>query len=511
MIEATISRSQPSLGSRIVRGTVSAFILNVLSYGSLFVGQILIARLLSHLEYAEFTVSISFVGLMALIADLGMNPLFTRLFAQSEEQVLSGGIDRRGTLLGSALTLRVSLSVVVALLVTIVSPMLYPARVCHTMSILLISLLISSRLVIVRSVGDSVLRGRGKYYLTALFGLFDALAFALLMILATYRHFVLDEVIWIYVLCNVPGFVLLVRSIAVWLQREHISLRVDWSTMQELLRFSVPLVLGTALFTVYTQIDNILLYHLSTPFEVSNYGVSIRLSTALSAFAFVLAAVTAPEITRLLHRGDETRAKQLLDVSLRLLLVSGAAIAIIVTATAYRLIPSLLGSKYAAAAPLFIWTGWMLLPVFISTLMMEISVAANEAWFMTANAGIAMCFVIVGDLLLIPSHGATGAMFGRLLASALGAIAIVWLSRRSDYFDARKFNLATAKTGLASGAALLGFWFIQSNTNSTALSLLIGLGIFYTSIHFSNVLPLKEVRALSRRIRKTNAVSPNLE
>jgi len=105
----SISEFQPSLGSRIARGAAGGFVLNILGSGFLFLGQLLIARLLSREDYAQFTVSISFVGIMALIADLGMNPLFIRLFAEAEEEVNAGGEDRRGTLLGTALSIRVAI------------------------------------------------------------------------------------------------------------------------------------------------------------------------------------------------------------------------------------------------------------------------------------------------------------------------------------------------------------------------------------------------------------------
>ncbi len=498
---APIISTTHSPGTRIVRGTISAFALNVLGYGFLFVGQLLIARLLSRVEYAEFTVSISFVAIMALVADLGMSPLFTRLFAEAEEHVLAKGEDRRGILLGSALALRVGLSLLVAVLVVLLAPMLYPAVMFHYMAVLLIALLISSRLVVVRSVGDAVLRGRGKYYLSTLFGFFDAVAFALLMVFATFRHFTLDEVIWIYVLCNVPGFVMLIRSIARWTRREHITLRVDVHAMRDMLQLSIPLALGTAFLTIHTQIDNILLYHLSTPIEVSNYGATIRLSAAMSPISLVLAAVTGPELTRLLHRGDAVRARQLTDISLRLLLVSGIAIALVVTSMADFIVPLLLGHKYISASSLFIWTGWMLLPIFIGTLLMEVSIAANRAWFMTANAGIAMVAVIIGDLLLIPIYGAVGAMASKLIAVSLGAGLIVWLSRNSGYLDAGRFTRAFAWTGLAALAALGVSWIVPSNFSGKFLAMLAALVVYFLIIHFSRVLPLKEVTALVKRIR----------
>ncbi len=503
MIESisTTSSTRIPLGSRIVRGASAAFVINIATYGFLFLGQLLIARLLSRSEYAEFTVSISFVAIVALVADLGMTPLFTRLFAEAEEHVHANGEDRRGILLGSALALRVVLSLVVAALVVIIAPMLYPAPMLHYMAVLLIALLISSRLIIVRSVGDAVLRGRGKYYLSALFAFFDAMAFAMLMVLAMYRHFTLDKVIWIYVLCNVPGFMMLVRSLARWTRREHIVLRVDWRSMKGMLGLSIPLALGTAFLTIHTQIDNILLYHLSTPLEVSNYGATIRLSAAMSPFSLVLAAVTAPELTRLLHRGDQARARQLTDITLRLLLVSAVAIALIVTTMADVIVPLLLGHKYDSASSLFIWTGWMQIPIFVGTLLMEVSIAANRAWFMTANAGVCMVAVIAGDLLLIPSYGATGAMTSKLIAVTLGAGLIVWLSRNSGHLDAGRFTWAVARTGLAASVALGGFWIVQNNSFGVLPAALITLAIYFLIVHFTHVLPLREIISLLKRIR----------
>ena len=358
-----------SMGGRIVRGTISAFVLNVLAFGCLFIGQLLIARLLSQTEYAEFTVSISFVAILSLVADLGMNPLFTRLFAEAEEDVAAHKRDRRGVLLGSALALRILLSVLCALLLFVIAPLLYPTAMVNTMAILLISLIISSRMLIVRSVGEAVLRGRGKYYLAAWFALFDAIAFAILMVLAAYRHVHLDEVLWIYTLSNVPGFFMLAWSVWKWVRREKITVQVKLSSMVDMVKTSLPLALGTAFLTIHTQIDNLLLDKLSTPLEVSSYGATMRLSAAMAPFSLVFAAVTAPELTKLLRREDHSRAKQMTSISLRLLLVVGAAIALIVTSLSGMIVPLMLGGKYASASTLLIWTGWMLIPIFVATLL----------------------------------------------------------------------------------------------------------------------------------------------
>ncbi|MFI5200840.1 MAG: oligosaccharide flippase family protein [Candidatus Kapaibacterium sp.] len=500
MTESSASIPEPSLGSRIARGASAGFAINAASYGFLFLGQLLIARLLSQAEYAEFSVSISFIAIIALVADLGMNPIFTRLFAEADEKAHTHGTDCRGLLLGSGLTLRIGLSLVVVALAFLIAPALYPTSISHPILLLLPLLLISSRLLIVRSVGDSILRALGKYYLSALFGFFDAIAFALLMVFAMYRHLTLDHVVWIYVLCNLPGFILLIRSIAQWMKREHIALGVDLSTLRSMLHLSVPLALGTAFLTIHTQIDNLLLYRLSTPVEVSNYSATIRLSAAMSPFSLVLCAVTAPELTRLLHRRDYLRARRLTDTSLRLLLVAGAGIAIVFTFLATTIVPLLLGAKYSSASPLFVWTGWMIIPIFIATLLMDLCVAAGDSWFMTANTATGMVTVIIGDLLLIPGHGAMGAMASKLTAVALGAALIVWLSRKTHYLDAGRFVLATLWTGLAAGVAITIANILPVSRSSDMLAATVALSAYCIVIHFTHVLPLKEVMELVKRI-----------
>jgi O-antigen/teichoic acid export membrane protein len=494
-----------SSGARIVRGTLSAFTLNVLTYGCIYIGQVLIVRLLPLSEYAQYTVSISFVAILSLVADLGMNPLFTRLFAEAEEDVSAHRQDRRGILLGSALVLRILLSVITAFLLFIIAPLLYPTAMVHTMSILVISLIISSRMLIVRSVGESVLRGRGKYYLVAWFTLFDAIAFALLMMLATYRHVHITEVMWVYTLSNIPGFFMLAWSIWKWVQKEKITVQVKLSSMVDMVKTSLPLALGTAFLTIHTQIDNLLLDKLSTPQEVSSYGATIRLSAAMAPFSLVLAAVTAPELTKLVRREDHSRAEQLTSTSLRLLLVVGAAIALIVTALSGMIVPLMLGAKYASASSLLIWTGWMLIPIFIGTLLMDVSIAAGYTWFMTANAGICMVAVVIGDLILIPIHGAAGAMASKLIAVTLGAGVVIWLSRNTGHLDSVRFASALVRTGLAAGTALGAFWILQSWSLNEILSALIMLAVYYLAIHFTRVLPMEEIISLVKRIRLPSA------
>jgi O-antigen/teichoic acid export membrane protein len=499
--------TQPSshpLGTRILRGATAGFSISILANIFLFIGQILIPRLLSRVEYAQFTVCISFVAIMALAADLGMNPMFTRLFAEAEEEISMTGQDRRGMLLGSALALRLFMSFVVAALIITVGSLLYSTSMVRNMAILLLTLIISSRILIVRSVGESVLRGRGKYYLAVFFALPDAITFALLLYWGQYYALDLTNVLWIYVLCNVPGFIMLVISIVRWIQREHIILSVDISTIVNMLRTAIPLSLGTAFVTIHAQIDSLLLDKLSTPMEVSSYGATTRLFSAVVPFAVVLAGIAGPELTRLLRRGDSERSRRLTDLSLRVLMVLAGAIALFLTTASRDLMRIMLGDKYVSSGSLLALTGWLLIPIFIATFLSDVCVAAGKFWIPTVYAAIIMVSVVVGDLLFIGPYGAMGAMASKLIALSFGVASLIWFSRGSKYLNARNFVSALLRVSAAAGTALFALWIIRSHETSDWLVSAGILIVYFSVIHFTRILSVNEALSLLKKFQSSH-------
>lgn len=500
--EGELTAVSPASGSgtRLVRSAASGFALTILTNVFLFTGQILIPRILSREDYAHYTVSISFVALLALVADLGMTPMFTRLFAKAEEDVASGRPDTRGTLFGSALVLRVGMCVVVAGLVLTLGGILYTPAMISNMAILLTTLVISSRLLIVRAVGESALKGQGKYHIVALFALPDAIVFASLLAFAP-RDLSLSSVLWIYSLSNLPGFLLLGIWLTRWLKHEKIRIGIQLDVLFRLLHESIPLVLWTAFLSIHSQIDNLLLDKLSTPFEVSGYAASLRVLSAVLPIPLVLTSVMAPELTRLLHRNDTIRSRQLISSATSILLVFSVTIALVLTAASGDLAPFILGSKYAAIAPLMKWMGWMLVPIFIGTLLTEITVAAGRYWLSAIYACCIMVAVIIGDVLFIPTYGAYGATCSKLIAVSIGCTVFIGSLSGSHFFDQRAFVVSFLK---ALGSALVGYGTVVAMRLATENSFLlssVGLLAFFLAVHFTKLLSVSDVRAMLLRLR----------
>jgi O-antigen/teichoic acid export membrane protein len=495
-----------SHGTRILRGALSGLLLNILAYGFLFAGQIIIPRILSITDYASYTVSISFVAIIALFADLGMTPMFTRMFAEAEEAVASGNTDRRGILLGSALTIRIAASALVSIAVILLAPQIYASDIAHCTVILLLTLLISSRIQIIRSVCDAVLRGRGKYYLAASFALIDAIVFAGLLVYGASKSLTLTEVIWIYTLSNLPGFLLIVIVIYRWMQQNNLRLGISIELCQKMFRMAIPLSFGTAFLIIHNEADKLLLDKLSTPFEVSGYGATIRLLAAAVPLPLVLAAVTAPEVTRLLMRNDLKRSRRLTGLALRLLLTIAGAIALLVTVAHQEMIVLILGAKYASASPLLTISSWMLFPIFLAWYMCEISIAAGEFRPWTIYNAIAMILVIAGDFALIPSYGAAGAMFSKLTAIGIGCGVLIYLQRHAQYLDAKEAISSLLRVLLSVLAALMIFFVLSTLHWNAWIESGIILLVFLSMIHTTRVISLHDIIGFTKRIRGNQEV-----
>lgn len=490
-----------NLGSVLARGAAGGMALTLASNLFLFLGQMLVPRILSRGGYAEYAVSISAVGLFSLFADLGMTSLFTREFAQAEEENKQTGIDRRGTLVGTAAALRLSLTIVVAGLILLLGPVLYSASLVGNMLIASLALLFSSRILVVRAVTDSVLRSRNKFWVASAFMAVDSLSFAIVMFLLRSGEPSVQTLLWAYVLTNVPGFLLSIGWIARWSQAEDIHFAIDSRTAIHFLRAAVPLSVATGFFVLYNEIDKLLLYRLSSETELSGYAAIQRITAAMVPIGAVVAGVAAPAITRLLGRRDHVRSQRLTGLSLKLLLTIACVICIAFTFMNLPLTRVIVGEKYTAEAWIIGFGSWLFIPMFISHLLTEMCIASGRYWSYAFFMGFSMVGVIIFDVILIPSAGAAGAMQAKLTAVGVATVVLVLVERNSEFFDARRFLHDLVRVTLAVVLALITGFGLQSigiNQIVTGIAAIIGLVVGLLVTNFASRHELAELYARLR-------------
>jgi len=501
------ANSNQGLGTRVIRGTIGGLSITLLSNLFFFIAQLIIPRSLSRPEYAQFTVSLSFVVLMSLVADLGLLHMHTRQFAECFEDIAQGRADRRGSLFGSVLTLRLALSFFVSMLVVIVAPLIYGHDMVANMEIFLISLFVSSRILIVRAAGESLLRGRGLYYVASFFVLIDSATFVLILVALAQTGTSLRNVVWAYSISGLPGFILMSLYIFRWLRAERIRLSIDYRIILNMLRMALPLSFATAFFVIFNEGDKLLLDKLSTAAEVSNFGAVIRISTGLAVFPIVLGAILSPELTRLLKRKDYVRARNLTGLATRVLLIAGGGIGLTVSLLSKTTTTILLGQKYVTAAPALEWVGLLMIPFFVASFIAELMIAAGLFRTNMLYMAIVMCMAIGGDLVLIPRLGASGAAISRLMGVTIGIIFLLIAQWKANFIDMPRLSRSFLNLGIAILLSL--FLGVTLRGHMADYYVAASIIIFYlAAIHFLKLMQWKDVLYLVNSVFPKNKNTP---
>ncbi|MEI8133758.1 MAG: oligosaccharide flippase family protein [bacterium] len=487
-------RTSHSLRRTLASGLSLNLLVNVL----LYLGHLIIARRLPRDDYAVFSVVVSFVSLMALFADLGLTLLFVKKFAEAEANARNGQADTRGELLGSMLALRIGMAVLVSVVVVFITPYLgYTIHTRNLMMVMLITLFISSRLLVVRAVGEAFLRGHNKYHIVALFATVDAVVFVGLLYFYSGQILDIDGAIWIYSLCHLPGFLLLGALIYREGKSVNFRLRFRFEVIRNLIVEGFPLILSTAFLTIHSQADTLLLNTLSTPKEVSAYNAGLRILSAILFLPAVFTAVIGPLVTQATVTKKFDQLRHTIHLSLRILLLSALLIAVILTVSSDSVVASLFGSnRYSDVAPLAVMFGWMFIPICFGAFVIDIAIAEGRYWLSSVYTAILMVVSIVADIILIPRYGAFGATISKCLALTIGSSIILLLSERLQVFVRRSILMILLRlVGVTLCSMGIYYSTLSLGLSSLTIFFVVLLTFSLTAIFVMRVVSLHEIRS----------------
>jgi O-antigen/teichoic acid export membrane protein len=504
--EQTKNTSRPN---SLRRTLASGLILNLLSNLLLYLGHLIIARRLPRDDYAVFIIVVSFVSLMALFADLGLTLLFVRKFAAAEANSAAGKKDVRGELLGSMLVLRFGMAIIVSLVVMIISPLLgYSLETRQLMMIMLVTLFISSRLLVVRSVGEAFLRGHNKYHLVALFAVVDAIVFSGALYFYSDKVLDLEGAVWIYSFCHIPGFLFLFGIIYRFSKSIGFKLRFNFHIIKTMLTEGFPLILSTAFLTIHSQADALLIDKFSTAKEVSAFGAGLRVLTAVVFLPGVFTAVIGPLVTQATVTQEFEKIRSTIDRSLRLLLVSALFIAISFSVSSELVVYILFGeNKYMDAAPLVLLFGWAFIPICFSFFITDIAIAEGRFWIPTLYASIIMISSILCDILLIPHYGALGAVMAKCISVTIGSVVLLAISEKLQVLARNKIMLIFLKLG-AIAACSLGTIYLLSfiQLNLAAVICIVAVSFFFSAVLLVKIISFQEIWTFFRGFFRTSDI-----
>jgi O-antigen/teichoic acid export membrane protein len=419
-----------TLASRLTRIAAGGMLYSVLTNAMIYVGQIIIARELPRTDYANFSVLVSLISLIAMFADLGWTPYLVKRFAQSEAESLRGTEDIRGQLLGTALLLKAIIAAAAAIVGVVVAFALYGQNMGVLFIIATATFFVSSRMMVFRTVMESFLRAEGGFDKVLRLAAIDATAFAILLVIWSQIGLSLFAVVAIYSFCHLPGFCFLLQAVRNSVVDKGIRVSFNGAAAKETFARALPLTIGVWFLTMHSMADTLILERLSNHYQVSAFAASFRLMAALSFLPGLIAGVVIPDIIKMLKQELPERAVKLASFALQSLLTIAVLMALLISSLAPYLVDIILGQQYSDAGPLVVIFGWMFLPIVFASFMLELGVAVDKQKVFGYYTFVLALVTIIGDVIVAKPYGASGVILVKFAAIILGCVVLTSVCRK---------------------------------------------------------------------------------
>ncbi|WP_161964025.1 flippase [Chitinophaga flava] len=200
------------------------------------------------------------------------------------------------------------------------------------------------------------------------------------------------------------------------LQFAPLSLKqVNFRMARRLLGESWVLIMANLLVVLFMKVDNILLNILSTPEELGNYVVAVRISELWNALPTVVSTAMLPMLFRK-KQEDEQAYLQTLGRWLRASCLISLLLAAAISLSAGILIPLLYGTAYTTAAAILRIHIWSAIPVFLMMAMVQYFFIEGKYKLYLYGNMVSLALNIAINFLLIPHMGGKGAAIATVVA-----------------------------------------------------------------------------------------------
>ena len=379
------------------------------------VGWLYIARYLGPEAYGLLNYALSFVGLFATVAALGVDQLLLReLVRYPASQAMFLGTTAGLRFIGSAAAI-----VVLSILLYVLdgTPEERVLVWIISISLLLQSLggiesyfaaEVRSRYVVYVQVAQSILSLGVRIFLVEV----EAPLVWFAVALTLDSVFLYLGLLWIY--RKFGG------ALSAW--------RFDFGQAKTLLRASWPIIFTGVFVTIYLKIDQVMLKLMVGEYEAGIYAAAVKLSETWYFIPAIITTSVFPAILNARKTGSDLYLGRLQDLyDLMTLLSVGLALAVSLVAS--PLISWVFGPDFAEAGPVLavhIWAGVLVFGGFArQRWVLAENLQGKEVWLNVAGAGLNVLL----NLVLIPAYGALGAALATVLSYFVALYLMTYMIR----------------------------------------------------------------------------------
>lgn len=234
----------------------------------------------------------------------------------------------------------------------------------------------------------------------------------------------------------------------------------------------------TCATTIYTNLDSVMLGFMTTDADVGYYSVAIKIKNILVSVVTALGAVLLPRMSYYYERGEKEEFWNLVEKSLRFVLLLSLPLTVFFIIFAGNSIVFLSGEGFEAAVqpmriimPTLLFIGF----TYVMGIQVLIPMGRESVVFWASVAGAVVDLVL--NTALIPSMKSSGAAIGTLAAEAAVFVVQFWALRKDIAPMFRKLRIPLVALAAAS-ASLASFW-VRSLSLGNFWILALGAVIFF--------------------------------
>jgi O-antigen/teichoic acid export membrane protein len=461
------------LASRTLRNSVLVVGARALAKLGVFIVVVLMLRSLGDQQYGRFAAMVVYVTLLGVVGDLGLQTVFIR--DASRDRALF--IRYLGNLLSARLLLSILAIALLAAILRLLSPVLFPYTLAA--GVLLLTTSYSSLL---RAV--FYIRGRLVYEAFAIVA--EAILLLALTILAVRRHASWDAFLWVYS-ASYLFTCLFAFSILRWRWREHLRLKLEPRLLGTLLAAGIPLALGFTIVTIYAQVDVVLLQLFKGFQMVGWYAAANRFIDAVAWIPQSAMGAVFPALA-MVSAGQRRHLAFAYEKSYKMLAILGLPLAVGIGVTAPSLIHLAAPTGFDPAIPALQILAPSIVLLFVNNAFVYTLTAMNRQLDFTRLCLATLAVNLALNLALIPPFGYLGAAAASTVTELVLLVGGWWLVRSQGL----SLRLVRSIVRVIGSAAVMGVVIFSFRSWPLAAIILIAVAVYGTGLIALRALDAEE-------------------
>ena len=370
--------------------------------GSLFVG-IIVARYLGPEDYGLMNYVISYVMLFQIISVFGLDGI--------EIRELSKGQFSRNSIIGTALTIRIVLSIIV-IAATIITSLLFETDEYTTMLVALYSLsIIANSFNVIRNFFTAMMKN--KYVVLS-----EISRTILCILVKLFLLYINASLIWFIIATSLDVFILAAGYAKCY--SDFFGKIKEWTFDKTLCRFLVreswPLMLTSAAVVLYQKIDQVFIGQMINKESVGFFAVASRFVDILIYLPFILSDTISPVLVRKRNISESVyreNAQLFMNCTFWLSLFA----AVVLCFLAKYLVPVLFGESYNPSVAILQILSFKAAAVALSTTAGRLLVIEGLQRFAILRDTFGCVVCIILNVFFLPYYGVYAAAIIAILSN----------------------------------------------------------------------------------------------